>query len=926
MLDSVGGTEFRLQVTTEPWELDIDTIVISGGSAGLGGLGVELQDAVGPIEVDLAALSPEQPQRVGLEGLVVVVGSVRLPSPSGGEGPPTIGAVATTAAASVRLAAVHGCQRIAIPLLGAGVAGLDRTEVADVLVAAVREELAARTEVDAPDEVTFLAFDEGEEDAIRLAWTGHSPQALANDRPQGQDLLGIRTEVRALAEMLLMRDVPPPLAVGVLGGWGSGKSFVLRLMQERMVEIRSTSLRANQCWVGEHLTPHVGHVYQIQFNAWTYARADLWAALMQRVLNELDRQLVVEQHLDKAEGGLLDGARWASVSKLPAELHRLYDTVGAEVEGRGDLFDSLRKVHDADRKALDASKEKLAKLQADEAVRRDQLRRLVEETVAVDLDKAHWQPLREMAAKAIGVSGDTLQDWVDREAPGLSGQASAVAGSVEDARRLASNLRHVQAPAGQVARTVWHRNVAACVVFVLAAMAIPWALVQWNDELGALTLPAGMGALLAGAASALRLLTSWLGVVRRFGERVDEWRRGVETEITRVESTTAARVQQEAAGDDALKQTQAEIAKAERDVARLRDRVRLVDEFRSVGDLVGARLKSGTYEERLGVMQTISDDLTSLTESLTVATEDIHEAEKRKLFPRGPARVVLFIDDLDRCPPPKVVEVLEAVQLLLATDLFVVVIALDVRYVTKALEKEYAGVLAADGEPSGIDYLEKIVQIPYRTRGLRPESAERFLAGNLRVAPVAAADGRSATGGGVGANGDAPPAGREEADAKDVLTARELLFTTDEVRVIANLCSALELSPRSAKRVANVTKLYRMVSARRGTPKPRLVQTSAVALLVGAAAAHPEVQRHALGVLTRSRSDAARPPNLTKWILSKDIDDEASSDKARFADWRHTMLVASKVPLGDGTHMADVSIDELVEVVEFVSSFSFLSD
>jgi hypothetical protein len=34
-------------------------------------------------------------------------------------------------------------------------------------------------------------------------------------------------------------------------------------------------------------------------------------------------------------------------------------------------------------------------------------------------------------------------------------------------------------------------------------------------------------------------------------------------------------------------------------------------------------------------------------------------------------RIVLYVDDLDRCPPPRVVEVLEAVHLLLAGRLFV---------------------------------------------------------------------------------------------------------------------------------------------------------------------------------------------------------------------------------------------------------------
>jgi len=46
-------------------------------------------------------------------------------------------------------------------------------------------------------------------------------------------------------------------------------------------------------------------------------------------------------------------------------------------------------------------------------------------------------------------------------------------------------------------------------------------------------------------------------------------------------------------------------------------------------------------------------------------------------------RIVLYIDDGDRCPPDKVVEVLQAVHMLLAFRLFV---AVDVRWVATSLE------------------------------------------------------------------------------------------------------------------------------------------------------------------------------------------------------------------------------------------------
>ena len=57
--------------------------------------------------------------------------------------------------------------------------------------------------------------------------------------------------------------------------------------------------------------------------------------------------------------------------------------------------------------------------------------------------------------------------------------------------------------------------------------------------------------------------------------------------------------------------------------------------------------------------------------------------------PKPIDRIVLYIDDLDRCSPRQVVDVLQAVHLLLALDLFVVVVGVDPRWLLHALRSEY---------------------------------------------------------------------------------------------------------------------------------------------------------------------------------------------------------------------------------------------
>jgi len=92
-------------------------------------------------------------------------------------------------------------------------------------------------------------------------------------------------------------------------------------------------------------------------------------------------------------------------------------------------------------------------------------------------------------------------------------------------------------------------------------------------------------------------------------------------------------------------------------------------------------------------------------------------------------RIILYIDDLDRRPPGKVIDVLQAVHLLLTFPLFIVVVAVDVRWVSRSLEKHYSELIGGAESATANDYLEKIFQVPYWVRKMTPENSQNLLAG-----------------------------------------------------------------------------------------------------------------------------------------------------------------------------------------------------
>ena len=129
------------------------------------------------------------------------------------------------------------------------------------------------------------------------------------------------------------------------------------------------------------------------------------------------------------------------------------------------------------------------------------------------------------------------------------------------------------------------------------------------------------------------------------------------------------------------------------------------------------------YGQQLGLMDDIRHDLESLEGRLHVDGD-----------PLGPTvgRILVVIDDLDRCEPEKAVEVLQAVNLLLNFPSFIVVLGIDARIITAAVTKHYEGLLGEAGA-SGYEYLDKIVQIPFRIPTPSPEEVKDFLQLQLGV-------------------------------------------------------------------------------------------------------------------------------------------------------------------------------------------------
>ncbi|MBM7775204.1 hypothetical protein JOD54_005408 [Actinokineospora baliensis] len=369
-----------------------------------------------------------------------------------------------------------------------------------------------------------------------------------------------------------------------------------------------------------------------------------------------------------------------------------------------------------------------------------------------------------------------------------------VADEVEQARLLSAQLRDVHGDVvavRELARTRRGRTALWAAAAVLGVSAGAALLVPVATMLGG----AVSAVIAAFGISALARARKGIGELRRLGE---DLRAGLATpeSVALMDKLRAAEAEQEVA-----------TARLDEVVARIGElgkRLVDTDPGRRVATFVADRADGDTYTRGLGVVSTLRKDFEQLVALLA----------QWRATPVGGQRpvdrVVLYIDDLDRCPPRQVVEVLEAVHILLAMDLFTVVIGVDPGWLRRCVEARYADVL---GAATPADYLEKIINIPFTLPPMAGGSLGTLLRSMVPVAVVPAEE--------VAAEAGADPAPSVTAVeltaepgseiSADLPNDPPLALTERELDLLTAL-DPLITTPRAAKRLLNT---YRMVRATR---------------------------------------------------------------------------------------------------------------
>jgi KAP family P-loop domain/Predicted Peptidoglycan domain len=641
--------------------------------------------------------------------------------------------------------------------------------------------------------------------------TWSMPMAVVEDR-SNVDCLGVRAEAQAFARLVCSRRTGTPLSVGLFGNSGSGKSFFMSKLQGE-IEARcaaftrlGTKLRAQGDEAGLLALQQrwYGRIAQITFNAWHYAEPNLWASLVTRVFDELATIVSPGESVEDTRARLLSEVSEGKQRREQAKLE-------------------LRK-----------AEAQLAEARAERERRETEAQRVREQLAVVEAVAPTPSPAGE------GPDG-------------------------EPAARL--TVKGPVAALRVTLRWIWSRGrwprVALVAAGVLLVVGVVLGIALWRGWwTGWLDPSIAVATSAVGACTgAATTLTAWWAFIQ---PQIDQTRSAHEAYLAH-RGTASGLVDR--ALEDLLRPTEGTLATARRrmeeaevgldsakiasdqaceNVARARRTLQDVEGGQRFYAFVRDRDEGDDYRRHLGLVSLVRDDFLRLEQILDqVEREGPSDGELAPL-----SRIVLYIDDLDRCEPARVVEVLQALHLLLATPIFVVVVAADVRWLRRSLALYYERLLPRTGtaelddglDPTPRSHLESIFQVPF---SLRPIDMDGFASlvhqvvqprmsaaivreSSERLAEVrgAAADESVATPDDVGATTVAPPPSPKPeassatplADAErlrmqaelesDLLDDAALALDATEIAFLERLHGVVG-TPRLAKALVNTYRLLR---------------------------------------------------------------------------------------------------------------------
>lgn len=574
---------------------------------------------------------------------------------------------------------------------------------------------------------------EPDAELLGVSEIGFQSDEAALAAPSGQRA----ADVNALSSLIAAKSTAPPLSICVFGGWGAGKTTFMRQIESRTAEltlletaehysalasrvegydpelqkeliaksggaIELARQYGNCQQAGSGFLPGVASVW---FNSWVYLEEDLWAAVSNQILNTLSDDLTIQENDQEL-----------------AELHRRRKKVIRELSSV--------------RRELSAGNDAHAEICRETVrVQRD----LNEAKASID-NFAQLPALAVAAVKALNATGllkadetsnlnDVTSRMVDTGTSAMS--IDELKGAVEEISTYFDKEYSFWFRFRSFALSIFRNWISAAfallgllfaAIFYFFGTQLFSTIYGFAMSLAGVIAPFLVGAVYTGE-KARSLFKNFekdaISTQDSFQKLADRYL--LRRKTNALEALESAKIDFESRLK-ALDSKSRELSSANA----------LLEAQTSLSGIIKARNSEGVYSEKLGLMSTARSDFESLSRRINFLSNSPDNSLPTDLQIR---RIVLYIDDIDRCTSKRIVEVLRVIHLLLHLDIFVVVVAMELEVVVRALRDEGL----CDTEADALRYLDKIFQIPYRLENLSDDD-RRSVFRNLRVPYSEAAD------------------------------------------------------------------------------------------------------------------------------------------------------------------------------------------
>jgi len=636
----------------------------------------------------------------------------------------------------------------------------------------------ARSDLERSSRVRLIALNQDEyESILKIPSRQGKPKFRTNVHPEGAhsttpDQLDFDSDIEALSTIIALKELVPPLAIGLFGNWGTGKSFFMEKLQASVLKLGKSGEKA-----------FVDEIVQVRFNAWHYHDSNLWASLISEIFDSLSNH-ATEENEKKSMQAILESLE---ITKLER----------ASMEG--------------EKKVLENKVVEYKERRSDERAQLKDLSgiRILRAILGDVVIQEQFEELKNEEIEEIVQNTEKIKEYIQ---------------TVSSLKVLFLGFFK------QVSRLKGRRWLIVIIFTILIYIAIIGTKYVFSAKWQHLTaqIAAGYAVLTTIIGGFIRMLIPYVITIRKMKRQLDSLLKSfgkVHQERPEVIGTDEKRL---------LELTRS-ITKLDEKIDSAEQRVQNILTGSQLRNFINHRIKDGSYASKLGLISVIRKDFETLDNLLRQQQEGMafvyDRSEKVLNINLRIERLVLYIDDLDRCDEHIVLKVLEAINLLLAFPLFVVVVGVDPRWLDNSINLKFGALLGnsnksshiADANqlasPTSYDYLEKIFQVPFAIRTMTQNNREKLLDYllNLKISERLNKErSRSEQGDVKFVNFPEGPSPRPVADVKiqnnivsqQSVIVRGLIFEEGEIGFIKKLSFIFGSSPRTINRFVN---LYRII-------------------------------------------------------------------------------------------------------------------